>query len=170
MRSLRSPRRYARGVTLIELMVTVAIIAVLAALALPSFGRTLASNRISTGVNDFIAAASVARMEAIRRNTEAGICAANATNTGCSTDWNNGYLVYYMTNATPPVMEVVRTGAFSSKDTAVSATGDIRFDRRGQLAAATHLSYRPLDASYLSLERCVRVSLAGAVSAATGAC
>lgn len=153
-----------------ELMVTVAIVAILAAIALPSFSWVTASNRISSGVNDFIAAAGLARMEALRRNTEAGICAANAGNTGCGSNWDDGYVVYYMSKTTPPVLEVVRTGEFSAKDTAASATADIRFNRRGQLAAAAQLSYRPLDASYHSLERCVRVSLAGAVSAATGAC
>jgi type IV fimbrial biogenesis protein FimT len=55
------------GLTLIELMVTVAMLAILLSLAAPSFARMMASNRMATQTNEFTAALNLARMEAVRR-------------------------------------------------------------------------------------------------------
>ena len=62
-----------RGFTLIELMITVAMLAVLLGIAAPSFARMLASNRMATQTNDFIAALNLARMEAVRRGQSVSI-------------------------------------------------------------------------------------------------
>jgi len=57
-----------RGFTIIELMVTLVIVAVMVTLAAPSFTRMIRQNRMSTQVNEFIAAANLAKSEAIRRS------------------------------------------------------------------------------------------------------
>ena len=56
-----------RGFTLIELMISLAMLAVLLGLAAPSFARMLASNRMATQTNEFTAALNLARLEAVRR-------------------------------------------------------------------------------------------------------
>lgn len=56
-----------RGFTLIELLITVVVLAVLMALAAPSFARLIASNRMATQTNEFIAGLHLARIEAVRR-------------------------------------------------------------------------------------------------------
>jgi type IV fimbrial biogenesis protein FimT len=56
-----------RGFTLIELMITLTVLAIVLALAAPSFASLLASNRMSTQTNEFIVALNLARSEAVRR-------------------------------------------------------------------------------------------------------
>ncbi len=69
--------RRADGFTLVELMVTVAMLAILSAIAFPSFQSTLRSNRVATATNEMIAAIALARSEAVRNNRGSSICASS---------------------------------------------------------------------------------------------
>jgi type IV fimbrial biogenesis protein FimT len=62
------------GFTLVELMVTVAVLAVVSAIAAPNFKRLILSNRLSTVANDVVLAVNTARMEAIKRNATVLVC------------------------------------------------------------------------------------------------
>lgn len=59
-----------RGFTLIELVVTVAVLGILTTMALPSFRSFLASQRIKTASFDLMSMITIARSEAIKRNTD----------------------------------------------------------------------------------------------------
>lgn len=78
------------GFSLIELMVAVAILAILAGIAAPSFLNMVAQNRLSSQTNDLSGAVQFARSEAIKRNQPITLCrAATATATECAdgADW-----------------------------------------------------------------------------------
>ena len=82
------------GFTLIEMLVVIAISAILVAMAIPSFQGTIRSSRISGAANSFIAAIDLARSEAIRRATSVTVCRstnADTVNANCSDVAANGY-------------------------------------------------------------------------------
>lgn len=82
-----------RGFSLIELMVVVAITAILLAIGLPSFQGSLRSNRVATATNELMASFALARSEAIRSPGGAVICSTQ-NGTSCGGDWNDGWMVW----------------------------------------------------------------------------
>src|SRR3546814_19233482 len=76
-------RRTGGGFTLIELMVTISVLAILMMLAVPSFTSIINSNRLTAQSNEVVAALQLARMEAIKQNRRAIVC-RSATGTTCA--------------------------------------------------------------------------------------
>ena len=56
-----------RGFTLIELMVTIAVVAILTTVAVPGFRDLIRNNRVTTQTNEVVSALNFARTEAIKR-------------------------------------------------------------------------------------------------------
>ena len=79
----------ARGFSLIELMVVVALVAIMAGLAAPSFRGFVAGQRVKAAASDFAMAAIFARSEAIKRNANVTI----APLTSGATGWKDGWTV-----------------------------------------------------------------------------
>ncbi|GAB2808198.1 GspH/FimT family pseudopilin [Dyella kyungheensis] len=74
-----SGRGRQRGFTLVELMVTLAVLVVLMAVAVPSFRSITLSNRLTTNANELVGAIQTARMEAIKRNARTQFCSNSDT-------------------------------------------------------------------------------------------
>ena len=83
------------GFTMVELMVTVAIMAVLLTIAAPSFSEIMLSTRLASFANSFIASAQLARSEAIKRNAQVRVC-RSTTSTSCASSggWQQGWVVF----------------------------------------------------------------------------
>ena len=89
-------RRYApRGFTLIELMVTVSVMAILLALAVPSFTSVINSNRLAAQANELVASVQLARSEAVRRNTRVVVC-RSSNGLSCTTTTGQGAWITFV--------------------------------------------------------------------------
>ena len=79
-----------RGLTVIELLVSLAVAAVLIGLALPAFQNFVAQRTLTTQVNDFVIAVTLARSEAARRR---GVVSVQAINPSNGNEWGGGWCV-----------------------------------------------------------------------------
>jgi type IV fimbrial biogenesis protein FimT len=68
------PRRTAHGFTLIETLVTLAIATVLIVVAVPALRDLLRNNRLTAAGNDLLYSVTLARTEAVKRQTPAVVC------------------------------------------------------------------------------------------------
>lgn len=86
------------GFTLMELLVTVSIVAILAAIGIPSLTETIKSNRITAQVNEFVLALNFARSEAIKRGVRVSLCKTSDTMTcirdGAGSNWEQGWIIF----------------------------------------------------------------------------
>lgn len=129
----------ARGFTLVELMITVAVLAVLAAIAFPSFEGVMRSNRLATATNEMIASLTLARSEAIRSARPASVC-GSTDGTACADDWNGGWLVWDDTNGDGTIDNDETLVRFVETNDRMTITGPedgvLTFDNRGRRANA----------------------------------
>lgn len=82
------------GFTLIELMVTIAVMAILLGIAVPSFNDATLSSKLGSYGNNLVASATIARSEARLRNTVVKMC-ASTDGSSCATTggWEQGWMV-----------------------------------------------------------------------------
>lgn len=84
------------GFTLVELMVTLAVAAVVLTIAVPSFWSIVQNNRASTQANELITALNLARSEAVKRGIPVSVC-PSTNQSSCvssSTNWAVGWIVF----------------------------------------------------------------------------
>lgn len=133
----RTPGRNDQGFTLVEMMVVIAILAILATLAMPSFDTMIRNNRLVAETNSFLG-----DLAYIRGNVPAGkrgvICASTDSST-CSggTSWTSGRIMFIDDNRDGirnPSEELLRVstikGGGGFKVTA-SAAGSVCFESNG---------------------------------------
>lgn len=89
--------RLMRGVTMIELMVVITILAILLGLAVPYMQEFFVRNRLAAAANDFLAALADARNEAMRRGVPVTL-----RSTAGSKNWTNGWTLCVDANAAAP--------------------------------------------------------------------
>ncbi|MGB9128631.1 MAG: GspH/FimT family pseudopilin [Thiobacillus sp.] len=81
-----------RGFTLIELMVTLSVLAILLAVAIPNYQIFVVSSRVASQANDMVASLSLARSEAVKRSANVTVCASSDGAT-CTGTWTQGWVV-----------------------------------------------------------------------------
>ena len=90
--------RCRNGFTLIELMIAVAVLAILIMVAAPAFRDAMMNVRMSANVNDLMADLALARSEAVKRGVPVRLCRSTA---GVNCDggagngnWDVGWIVF----------------------------------------------------------------------------
>lgn len=114
--------RAPRGFTLVELMVTIAIAAILLMLAAPSFVRLMANTRETSATNSLVNSLDYARNTALRMAEPVTVCpTASPSDTTCSTDWNAGWSVF--ANPASGSTVLIAHGNLGAEGVTVSASG-----------------------------------------------
>jgi len=115
-------RRVAQGMSLIEVMLSITVLAVLVGMATPAATTIVQNSRIRGQAGDLLANLSIARVEAIKRGVYVTLCPSsnwNVTPTSCTTgtlgtSWNMGYIVF---------ADVNKNGAFdTATDTLIAVS------------------------------------------------
>lgn len=125
----RGMRACSRGFTLVELLVTLAVAAILLALATPSLAELLRGNRLAAANNELVTALNVARAEALRRGRPVTVCAsADQRSCAASTNWATGWVVFEDTvNSGAPSAPAARAAGDDNRLIAVSPAADAGF-------------------------------------------
>jgi type IV fimbrial biogenesis protein FimT len=133
----------------VELMITIAVMAIGLALAYPSFTSTFRSNRVATRTNTLMASLNLARTEAIRSNRGAGVCSSSDGATCNGADWDDGWLVFTDMDGDGQMDAdgdtAVRYVEADTNLTLSSVEDVISFDNRGRLDAEVTLTLESSD-------------------------
>jgi type IV fimbrial biogenesis protein FimT len=89
--------RQARGFTILELMITVAVLAILVGVGNPSFQDMMRRNRLAAQTNQLLGTLAFARSEAVKRGVRVTVCPTNDAQDACSDDgrWaQNGMIIF----------------------------------------------------------------------------
>lgn len=92
-----TPSARHRGVTLIELVVGIALLAILLAIAAPNFQGMTASSRLTSASNDLLGTLQQARAQAIRIGARVTVCRSTngiQCSTAAGVGWDRGWIVF----------------------------------------------------------------------------
>ena len=148
-----------RGLTAIEMLVAMVIIAILMTLAAPSFGRYVATQRLRNASYDLVTAMLIARSEAIKRNTPIDVIKVGD-------DWNAGWQVK---SGSTVIREQSAYSKIRISNTATLSTITYSNDGRPSTSTTT-FRIEPVNAVSGVTNYCVRIALSGTATSAMGGC
>ena len=150
----------ARGFTLVETMIVVAILAIFAAMAGPSFIDMVKTAKLRSAASDFYSSLLSARSEAIKRRTNMSVTPINA-------DWAKGWSVTFVDPVVPTQTDTLQSHEALATDVAVqvNATGDaanpITYGTNGRVSSAAPTLIFHVPGAAAAQARCVSLDPAG---------
>lgn len=149
----RTPPIGKAGFTLIELMVTVSVAAILLAIGVPSFNGFVLNQRVKNASFDIYSMLTYARSEAIKRNNNVTVTAANG-------GWQNGWSI-------ASGGAVIGQNAGFSNLSVTNASSSITYGNSGHITAAAAMTF---EISGGGNTRCITVDLSGMPRSKSGSC
>lgn len=146
------------GFTLVELLVTLSIAAVMMSIGMPSLVDFIKNQAVGTASFDVTSTLVMARSEAIKRNT-------NVVVTPTTSNWKDGWAVTVTSGGTTTTLG--RQAAYSSAVAITSSVTSVTYGGNGRVQGTTVPTFA---ISGSSRARCVSVSLSGLPNSKTGAC
>ena len=119
------------ALSLIELMVTIAVIGITVSIAVPSYNYLTTTNRMASEINELVASLHFARSEAIKRGQSVRACTSvDSTNCDSTNAWTRGWIV--RVDATNKVLGVHPALSGGDKLIGDASTGAaVGFDQNG---------------------------------------
>ncbi|GGM82204.1 MULTISPECIES: GspH/FimT family pseudopilin [Shewanella] len=149
-----------KGFTLVELMVTIAIAALLLSIGVPSFTAMYEATRSANEIQKINDLFAFARNQAVNYGSTVTVCPYAAS--PCGNDWSKGFSVYIEKNGSKKVLKVI--DGFNSKDT-ISLTGPtdktVNFTSDGLVSTETSIIYCPSGESDGS--KSIKISTSGLI-------
>jgi type IV fimbrial biogenesis protein FimT len=166
-------RRKLAGFTLIELLITVVVLSILLALAVPAFRSFMQNDQQWVQQNNLVLSLNTARSEAIKNDLPGGVQVCSSTDgaTCTGTPWAGGWIVLPSANVfgvgAPKPLQVV--GALPAGTTLTEYTGNltVTFVSNGALTPAAVIQFRMCDVRGAAFARYLQVTPMGRVVAAT---
>lgn len=137
------------GFSLTELLVAMAIAAIFAALAAPSFTELIARTRTKSVASELYAALSRTRSEALMRNTQIAVTAKNGS-------WQSGWIV-----ADPSASGVSIDDRGATAGVSVSGPASVAFNASGRLPSSAPPMFVVTSPTSSNATACVSVGLSG---------
>lgn len=139
--------------TLIELMVTIAILAIIATLAAPNLSQMLHNTKVNTSSGDILSFLQQSRTEAIRLGKTVTVCGSSDGSSCLSankTNWSTGLIATHSGSTTP-----IQKLTFDSSQLSVTGPETITFNTFGSTTAEHEITVTIPDANTYSV--CVEV-------------
>lgn len=155
------------GFTAVELMVTLAVVAVLVALAAPAFQNLIATQRIKSVASALNESLWVARSEALKRNDKVSFSFPNSGGGTVVGDWK---VTQSSDGSGTAIIQQMGSPAVTST---TSSGGNLlfTFNSSGRLTAPTAASWIELSGASGNVKRWVCISASGrAVTQSTSTC
>ncbi len=154
-----------RGFTLVELLVTVVVLGILTAIAVPSFQSWIQSSRTLTVTDELNTAIQLARSEALKRRKNVIICRANAAFTDCENgaDWSSGWLIRQVSG------NVIRVWQAPAGSTVAGPATGVTFASNGLGSGKTTFEVQ-VGGCADSKKRVIEVSTTGNTTSSQGTC
>jgi type IV fimbrial biogenesis protein FimT len=175
-----SSNKRERGLTMVELMITVGIAAILAAVAAPSLRESLLNWRMTSQANDLLSDLSMARGQAATQGVIVTVC-ASSNGTSCTGAWAEGRIIFTDADANATVDagtdRILRVSAAAITGTTIaeanlSTAGRVQFRPTGLAAgvAGGGATLKLCDGRTGPHGRTITVLLTGRASSATATC